>query len=147
VLSLQEISDRMEIQDVLARYSDAIDSRRWDILDELFTADASIDYTCMGGIAGGLAEQKAFLAEFVPAFPASQHLAATSTFDIDGDTARVRTICFNPMVIKDEQHVLFCGLWYRDVFVRIDDQWRIKDRVQDRGFSLDMRRPERPART
>jgi len=36
VLSLQEISDRMEIQDVLAKYSDAIDSRRWDDLDALF---------------------------------------------------------------------------------------------------------------
>ena len=146
MLSLQEISDRMEIQDLLARYSDAIDSRQWDVLDELFTADAQIDYSSMGGIAGGLAEQKAFLAENVPAFPVSQHLAATSTFDIEGDVARVRTICFNPMVIKDEKHVLFCGLWYRDVFVRVDDQWRIKERVQDRGFSLDMRRPERPPR-
>lgn len=144
MLSLQEISDRLEIQDVLARYSDAIDSRSWDVLDDLFTPDASIDYTCMGGIAGGLAEQKAFLAENVPAFPVSQHLAATSTFDIEGDTARVRTICFNPMVITDEKHVLFCGLWYRDVFVRVDDRWRIKDRVQDRGFSLDVRKPDRP---
>jgi hypothetical protein len=146
VLSLQEISDRLEIQDVLARYSDAIDSRRWDVLDEIFTPDAAIDYSSMGGIAGGLAEQKAFLEENVPAFPVSQHLAATSTFDIQGDVANVRTICFNPMVITDEKHVLFCGLWYRDVFVRVDDQWRIKERVQDRGFSLDMRRPERPPR-
>ena len=140
LLSLQEISDRMEIQDVLARYSDAIDSRQWGVLDEIFTADADIDYSSMGGIAGGLAEQKAFLAENVPAFPVSQHLAATTTFDINGDVARVRTICFNPMVIKDEKHVLFCGLWYRDVFVRVDGQWRIQSRVQDRGWSLDLRR-------
>ena len=42
--------------------------------------------------------------------------------------------------------MLFCGLGYRDVFVRVDDAWRIKDRVQDRGFSLDMRKPERPPR-
>lgn len=139
MLSLQEISDRLEIQDVLARYSDAIDARTWDVLDELFTPDADIDYTCMGGIAGGLQEQKAFLAENVPHFPVSQHLAATSTFDIDGDQARVRTICFNPMVITDEKHILFCGLWYRDVFVRVDDQWRIRSRVQDRGWSLDVR--------
>lgn len=140
MLTLQEISDRLEIQDVLARYSDAIDARRWDVLDEIFTADADIDYSSMGGIAGGLEAQKVFLAENVPAFPVSQHLAATSTFDIDGDVARVRTICFNPMVIKDEKHVLFCGLWYRDVFVRVDGTWRIQSRVQDRGWSLDLRR-------
>ncbi len=140
MLSLQEISDRMEIQDVLARYSDAIDSRRWDDLDRLFTADAVIDYSSMGGIKGSLAEQKAFLDANLPAFAGFQHLTATSTFDIVGDEARVRTICFNPMVIRDEKHVLFCGLWYRDVFARVDDGWRIKERVEDRGWSLDLRR-------
>jgi hypothetical protein len=144
VLSLQEISDRLEIQDVLARYSDAIDARRWEVLDEIFTPDADIDYTSMGGIAGGLHEQKEFLEANVPHFPVSQHLAATSTFDIEGDVAHVRTICFNPMVITDEKHVLFCGLWYRDVFVRVDGQWRVKSRVQDRGWSLDVRRPVKP---
>jgi hypothetical protein len=140
MLSLQEISDRMEITDLLARYSAAIDGRQWDELDALFTEDAVIDYTEMGGVRGSLAEQKAFLAENVPVFPVSQHLAATSTFEIDGDTARVRTICFNPMVVTDEKQVLFCGLWYRDVMVRASDGWRIRERHQDRGWSLDVRR-------
>jgi len=140
VLSLQEISDRMEIADLLARYSAAIDGRDWDSLDRLFTDDAVIDYTEMGGIRGTLAEQKAFLAQVMPGFVGFQHLTATSTFDIDGDVARVRTICFNPMVVTDEQQVLFCGLWYRDVLVRTADGWRIQERHEDRGWSLDLRR-------
>jgi hypothetical protein len=140
MLSLQEISDRMEISDLLARYSAAIDSRAWDALDALFTDDAVIDYTEMGGIRGTLAEQKDFLASVMPAFMGFQHLTATSTFDLDGDTARVRTICFNPMVVADEQQVLFCGLWYRDVLVRTSDGWRIRERHEDRGWSLDVRR-------
>jgi hypothetical protein len=140
VLSLQEISDRLEIADLLARYSDAIDRRCWDDLDVLFAADAVIDYTEMGGIRGSLAEQKAFLAANLPAFAGFQHLTATSVFDIDGDTARVRTICFNPMVITDERQVLFCGLWYRDVLVRTAEGWRISERHEDRGWSLDVRR-------
>jgi hypothetical protein len=139
VLSLQEISDRMEINDLLARYSAAIDSRRWDELDALFTSDAVIDYTEMGGIRGTLDEQKAFLASVMPSFGGFQHLTATSTFDIDGDVARVRTICFNPMVVTDERQVLFCGLWYRDVMVRTPDGWRIRERHEDRGWSLDVR--------
>jgi 3-phenylpropionate/cinnamic acid dioxygenase small subunit len=139
VLSLQEISDRMEISDLLARYSAAIDSHRWNDLDELFTEDAVIDYTEMGGIRGTLAEQKAFLASVMPGFAGFQHLTATSTFDIDGDVARVRTICFNPMVITDEQQVFFCGLWYRDVMVRTPAGWRIRERHEDRGWSLDVR--------
>ena len=139
MLSLQEISDRMEISDLLARYSAAIDSHRWDDLDAIFTPDAVIDYTEMGGIRGSLDEQKAFLASVMPSFGSFQHLTATSTFDIDGDVARVRTICFNPMVVSDEQQVLFCGLWYRDVMVRTPDGWRIRERHEDRGWSLDVR--------
>ena len=140
MMSLQEISDRMEIADLLARYSAAIDGRQWNDLDRLFTADAVIDYTEMGGIRGSLGEQKDFLAAAMPGFAGFQHLTATSTFDIDGDTARVRTICFNPMVVTDEQQVLFCGLWYRDVLVRTPDGWRISERHEDRGWSLDVRR-------
>ena len=140
MLPLQEISDRMEIADLLARYSAAIDGRRWNDLDRLFTADAVIDYSEMGGIRGSLAEQKEFLASVMPGFAGFQHLTATSTFDIDGDVANVRTICFNPMVVTDEQQVLFCGLWYRDVLVRTPDGWRIRERHEDRGWSLDVRR-------
>ena len=140
MLPLQEISDRMEIADLLARYSAAIDGRQWDDLDRLFTADAVIDYSEMGGIRGSLVEQKEFLASVMPGFAGFQHLTATSTFDIDGDVANVRTICFNPMVVTDEQQVLFCGLWYRDVLVRTPDGWRIRERHEDRGWSLDLRR-------
>ena len=140
MLTLQEISDRMEIADLLARYSAAIDGRSWDDLDALFTDDAVIDYSEMGGIRGTVAEQKAFLAQVMPGFAGFQHLTATSTYDIDGDVARVRTICFNPMVVTDEQQVLFCGLWYRDVLVRTADGWRIAERHEDRGWSLDVRR-------
>ena len=142
MMSLQEISDRLEIQDLLARYSNAIDTMQWDQLDELFTADADIDYTSMGGIRGTLAEQKEFLEQNLPTIfqRGFQHLAATTMFDIDGDSARIRTICFNPMVIKDEQHLLLCGMWYQDTLVRVDGRWRIQQRVQDRGWSFDLKR-------
>ncbi|HUR15526.1 MAG TPA: nuclear transport factor 2 family protein [Mycobacteriales bacterium] len=142
MMELQEISDRLEIQDVLARYSNAIDTMQWDQLDALFTADADIDYTSMGGIRGTLAEQKAFLEQNLPTIfqRGFQHLAATTLFDIDGDTARIRTICFNPMVLEDTKHVLFCGMWYQDTLLRVDGRWRIHARVQDRGWSLDLRR-------
>jgi hypothetical protein len=141
-MDLQEISDRLEIQDVLARYSHAIDTMDWDLLDELFTADAEIDYTSMGGIRGTLAEQKAFLEANLPTIfqKGFQHLTATTLFDIDGDVARTRTICFNPMVLEDEQRVLFCGLWYRDTLVRVDGRWRFQERVEDRGWTLDLKR-------
>ena len=43
MLSLQEISDRLEIQDLVFRYADLIDRRQIQRLrDEVFTADAHI---------------------------------------------------------------------------------------------------------
>jgi hypothetical protein len=43
MLSLEEISDRLEIQQLLVAYSTAIDQRRFDDLDRVFTPDAYID--------------------------------------------------------------------------------------------------------
>ena len=43
MLSLAEISDRLEIQQLLVDYSTAIDTRRFDDLDRVFTPDAYID--------------------------------------------------------------------------------------------------------
>ena len=43
MLSLEEISDRFEIQQLLIDYSTAIDTRRFDDLDRVFTPDAYIE--------------------------------------------------------------------------------------------------------
>lgn len=137
MMPLQEMSDRLEIQDLLARYSHAIDDREWDALDGVFTADAHIDYTAAGGAVGSYPEIKAWLAAVLPAFAVTQHLAATTRLDLDGDTAQARTILFNPMVSRDDEgteHVLFVGLWYRDRLVRTDAGWRIAERVEEKGF-------------
>jgi hypothetical protein len=31
-------------------------------------------------------------------------------------------------------HVFFCGLWYRDRFVRTPAGWRIQERVEERSY-------------
>ena len=135
MLSLAEISDRLEIQQLLVDYSTAIDNRRFDDLDRVFTPDAHIDYTELGGIAGTYPDVKAWLAEVLPNFPAYAHMLGNFDVRIDGDKASSRTICFNPMVLPGlEQQVLFCGLWYEDEFVRTADGWRMSRRVETKCF-------------
>jgi hypothetical protein len=136
-LTLAEISDRLEIQDLVVAYSHAIDTRDWDALDDVFTADAVIDYTEMGGTRGGLAETKAFLAEALAGFSAFQHLVANCLLELDGDTAHGRTTCHNPMLLRDaegRETVLLAGLWYRDTFVRTPAGWRIAERYEVKGY-------------
>jgi len=135
MLSLAEISDRFEIQQLLIDYSTAIDTRQFDDLDHVFTADAYIDYRAMGGIDGRFPEVKACLAQVLPNFPAYAHMLGNFDVRIDGDTASSRTICFNPMVLGGEQNqILYCGLWYDDEFIRTAEGWRMSRRVETKCF-------------
>lgn len=137
MLSLQELSDRAEIQDLISRYAYAIDDRDWDALDSVFTPDAIIDYSEAGGARGTVAEIKEFLAKAMPNFTAFQHLSTTTQVKIDGDRAKARTILFNPMVIQHEgqERVFFVGLWYNDELVRTPDCWRIAHRYEQMSWT------------
>lgn len=138
MLSLEEISDRLEIQQLLVAYSTAIDTRRFDDLDRVFTPDAYIDYRAMGGIDGQYPEVKDWLAQVLPNFPAYAHMLGNFDVAITGDTAASRTICFNPIVLpgnaEAQSQVLFCGLWYEDEFVRTEQGWRMTRRVETKCF-------------
>ena len=64
-MTLQEISDRLEIQELFVDYTQAIDRRNWDALDDVFTADAHIDYASTGGSVGDLPSTKEFLTNYM----------------------------------------------------------------------------------
>jgi hypothetical protein len=115
MLSQQEISDRLELIDLMVRYAHAVDTRSWDDFDDIFTADATIDYSAFGGSTGTVAETKDYLASVMPTFPAFQHLVSNPMLDIDGDAATGRTMCFNPMAVarpdgdEGEPRAFFCA--------------------------------------
>ena len=138
-LSLQEISDRFELQDLIYSYSDIIDSKEFDRLRDVFTEDAFIDYTAAGGAAGSLEEIIAFLKEAMTLFPNSQHLNANIQIKLTGDEACGRVMCFNPMemTLKDGgQEMFMCGIWYVDKYVRTEQGWRIRERVEEKSWML-----------
>lgn len=135
MLSLEEISDRLEIQQLLVDYSTAIDNRRFDDLDHVFTPDAYIDYRVTGGTHGHFPEVKAWLKEILPNFPAYSHMLGNFDIKLAGDTASSRTICFNPMVFDEEKkQILFVGIWYEDELVHTDAGWRLTRRVEAKCF-------------
>jgi hypothetical protein len=136
-MSLQQLSDRQEIQDVMVTYCYAIDRKRWEELDDVFTPDAIIDYTEMVGFRGNLAETKAFLIRGLGQLLAYQHSISTSQIRIEGDIAYGRTLCANPMVIavNGAKQTMFVGLWYRDTFVRTPKGWRIRERYEERCYT------------
>jgi len=136
-LSLQEISDRMQIDDLLIRYTVAIDTKDYKLLDTCFTADADVDYTTSGGIKGKYPEVRAWLEKALAAFTMTQHLITNTTLTLSGDTATARTIVFNPMGTPNKSgslHIFYVGAYYNDELVRTSDGWRIQQRYEEQAF-------------
>jgi 3-phenylpropionate/cinnamic acid dioxygenase small subunit len=136
-MTLQEIADRIAIDDLLTRYATAVDSQDWDLYASCFTADAYIDYSAAGGIKGRLPEVRKWLAEVMPAFPMTQHLVTNRTVVIDADTATCRSYLFNPMGLAEGGGLalFFEGGFYADKLVRTADGWRIAERIEQPSYS------------
>lgn len=138
MLAAEQMSDRLEIQDLFTRYCFAIDERDWNALDEMFTPDAQIDYTATGGSAGSLSEMKEWLNTALSPFAMSQHMVSLPRLEISGDRATSRMILFNPMGMDDGQgnvSTFFVGVWYHDELVRTGSGWRIARRSQKLAYT------------
>jgi ketosteroid isomerase-like protein len=132
-LSLQEISDHLEIENLLVRYCYALDDRDWDAFRSVFTPDAIIDNTETGGPRAGVEETARFLQKALAKTLISQHAISTVQLDIRGDTATARSHCSCPIVLDSgggKRHVFFQGLWYRDRLVRTPAGWKLAERAE-----------------
>lgn len=141
-MTLQNIADRIEIDDLLTRYATALDAKDWDLWASCFTPDAFIDYTSAGGIKGTLPEVRQWLTDVMAGFPMTQHLVTNRAVHLDGDTATCRSCLFNPMGVPDNESlmVFFDGGYYRDRLVRTMGGWRIAERIEETTFSTRLHR-------
>src|SRR5216684_7822624 len=86
---LQELADRAEIEDVITRYANAVDSRDFDAVASCFTTDARATY---GGVElpPGAEAIVTFLRQLRPATldrHVGTHLASNILISLDGDQA------------------------------------------------------------
>jgi len=114
-MDITEISDRMEIEKLVTDYATAVDTKNFQDFNNLFTKDAHIDYTAVGGIAGNLQEIIKYLETALDHFPNYQHLISNISLILDGNFASGKVMCFNPMQTEDDQ-VFFLGMWYLDTY-------------------------------
>lgn len=141
-MDLQQIADRIEIDDLLTRYATALDGKDWDLWASCFTPDAFIDYTAAGGVKGGVSEVKQWLAEVMANFEMTQHLVTNRAVLLDGDRATSRSSLINPMGMRDEggMVVFIDGGYYHDRLVRTAEGWRISERIEEPTFSTRLHR-------
>jgi hypothetical protein len=133
-LSPADVADRIAIDDLLTRYTMAVDDGNWDQLDTVFTPDAVIDYTSAGGIRGTRDEIKAWLADVLTAFPVRQHMICNKRVVLDGDTATVRAYFFNPMMLAVRDgppRPAPGGGYYNHRLVRTAEGWRSVELIEE----------------
>lgn len=133
---LQELADRLDISDVLARYCDALDQRQWDLLHTVFTADASADYGSVGTPKSIEAITKAIRGTIAD-LDATQHLIGNVQVQVQGDTATAQCYLISQHIRAGEpggeEYVI--GGRYVDELVRTPEGWRITYRQLHRMWT------------
>jgi len=121
--------DRADIVDTVNRYTIAMNSRRWDMFDEILADDFRIDFG--DGVFWDDVEifKRDFAALHAP-FDASQHITSNHVITIDGNQARCLSYvqgCFIRHAAEGGSKFESAG-WYDDRLVHAPDGWRIAER-------------------
>ena len=139
--SLEELADRMAIQDTLVRYVHALDDQEIDVLDTVFLPDCMFDLTSAGAMKAPWTEVKPFFAKL--------HLTCTRDMHFFGMhkivfrtpsrmDADVRSKVINPMGAIGEdgkEHFFQIHGTYDDVFTKTVEGWRIRKRTWNMGWT------------
>jgi hypothetical protein len=142
-LSLEDVAHRIEIDDLLTRYTIAVDDEDFDLLDTVFMPDAILDYSSAGGPRAPYPEVKAWLAKALSqGSPARMHMLGNKQVVIEGSTAKVRAYFFNPFVrqaFDGGYEYSLGGGYYNHRLVLTPDGWRSAElyekRVWRQGFA------------
>jgi ketosteroid isomerase-like protein len=127
---LQDIVDEHEIVKVVLRYCRALDTKDWQLLDDVFMVDATADLAAPSPLVG-IEAIRARIRAALENLGLSQHLVGNHEVSVDGDTAVHR--CY-----LQAQHVrraasggpnyIVAGR-YEDRLVRTERGWRIVHRT------------------
>lgn len=127
--------DFREIEQLLYRYAWMVDRREWDLMDQVFAPNGTIDYASTGG-PGRLPYRDAltWLDTALGAFPINLHHITNISVTTSGDTGTSRCYFTAPMGRKEADGTsLFItnGGYYLDDLVKVDGSWRIAARFCD----------------
>jgi hypothetical protein len=134
---IQSLADHRSITEVIHRYFFGADQRDYELLLSCYHADARL---VVDGVL--VADSRAALRRRYAAGPprviggegpvlGTTHVAGQISVDEDGDTARTVTLATAYLVVGGDQdrRLIVRGLRYSDRLVRLDDGWKIVDRL------------------
>lgn len=124
-MNIHHVDDHLQIQQVLARYARAVDTKDWGLYRSLFTADAQLDYSSAPfGLAGTRDEIIAWLSTNLAHLPMTMHYITNVEAEIRDDYATVHAQFYNPMRFPGFDDLSYCGGYYHHEMVRTVAGWR-----------------------
>ncbi|ADP84539.1 nuclear transport factor 2 family protein [Pseudofrankia inefficax] len=131
-MDLQTLSDKLEIQEQLARYARGVDTNDFELWKSVFTPDALIDYTSTSSTlpVSTRDDMATYLEQGLGKMPMKIHYITNIEITLDGDTAKVIAQFFNPMQVPGMAEQSSCGGYYYHDFVRTPNGWKSKNLVE-----------------
>jgi hypothetical protein len=116
--------DRAEITAVLDRYAEALDERRWELLEEVFAPEVAFDSG--EWVVRGRPEVVAQIRSYLDGCGPSQHLLGNHRVILEGDRARSRVYvrAFHACKDRSDPRVYEMGGEYADELLRTPSGWR-----------------------
>jgi hypothetical protein len=129
--AIRAAADRVEIQEVMARYAAAVDAKRWDLLDAVFMKGSVVDFAPNGGVRDEYPGIVDYLKTAMAGFAAYQHYLSNFVTEVEGDEATSRFYVWTPLVtiVDGRDDIIVDGGYYDATFVRTPDGWRCKELV------------------
>ncbi|WP_460353881.1 nuclear transport factor 2 family protein [Mycobacterium sp. ZZG] len=125
-MSLRQLADRLEIENLLTRYCRAVDSKDWALYRSMFADGARVDYSAAGLFAGTSDDAVGYLTRHQGSITVGMHYVTNIEAEIDGDTARVVAMWFNAVELPGKSGIsFFAGRWH-DEMTRTPQGWRIR---------------------
>jgi ketosteroid isomerase-like protein len=132
--SLQTLSDREEIRDLINRWGLAVDVGDFDMFEACYTEDVTLDFREIGYQGTTGPGHREFLEKSAPHFKGMHHALSNTIFsELTAGTARTRTLVFAATVTPGDA-VFFIGAWYHDALRKTADGWRISHRRAERVY-------------
>ncbi len=95
---MRQFEDQLQIQQLLARYARAVDTKDWALYRSLFTENAQLDYSSAPfGLTGSRDEVVDWLSANLAHLPMTMHYITNIETEIHDDSATARAQFYNPM--------------------------------------------------
>ena len=127
---MSHVEAMSEIAAIIYRYSTAMDTRQWHLMDDVFTPDAIGD---LGGlVCSGRDETVRFIRAAIECCERTHHMNSNIEAVVTGGSARVssRFSAWHTGKDKTRDEVFLALGTYTDDFVRTEQGWRIARREE-----------------